>query len=252
MESIASKKIDNDITRLRLTIQINLSGFSVKISNPLGKFLYSQKRVFPIGMLSLTDIGEFIKEEINSPIFLNKQFAAVRVYYGTEKYCIVPADYYSPDKVYDTLNLLHPIKEDEQVLSLSLPETKAYLIYAIPSATMVDITKIYENAEYYPIVYFLLDRIPFITENNKMIVHFARDYVHIVAAERDKLLLANSYPTANYVTALYYIFMAMKELMFNPGFTKLQVSGLPEKTEESGITERKLLRKYFAGYKEIS
>ena len=94
---------------------------------------------------------------------------------------------------------------------------------------------------FYPTAYLLIDRIASVHDNNRLIVSFTEGMLHIVAAERDRLLFANSFPAADIATAEYFIFSVTKEVMFNPDHTVLHIYG---KVEELVSAE---LGKYFAG-----
>lgn len=241
---MVDKKIGNNTSRLRLTIQIDLSGFSFKISNSLGEFLYTYYKKFPVGAHSADDIELFIKKEISSQNLLSKEYAAIRVYYGTEKYCLVPSSFFKKDEALKLLSQLHNIEEMDEVLFVEIPEQKAVLIYAIPNAVTSHIFRVQKTAEFYPISYFLIDKMSLLADNNRVLVHIADNIVHIVAGERDNLLIANSYPASDFVTAQYYIFLVVKEVMFNPEATFVQVSG---NVTDNQITE---LKKYFKGVRK--
>lgn len=242
MAVLADKKITNT-SRLRLTIQIDLSGFSFKISNSKGEFVHRYHYDFPVGARNFYDIEDHVKKEFNSQPLLSKDYAAVRVYYGTEKYCLVPNSFFKKDEAMSMLGKLHDVFDSDEVLFVDMPEQKAVLIYAIPNVVMNNITRTLKNAEFYPISYFLLDKISLLMGNNRMLIHFSNHIVHIVAAERDKLLLSNSYPAPDFVTGEYYIFLVTKEVMFNPEHTILNVSG--NITPEQEVS----LKKYFMGTK---
>jgi hypothetical protein len=241
MALLVDKKIGNDTSRLRLTIQIDLSGFSFKISNSLGEFLHSYHADFPVGAFNADDIEIYIKKEVESQPLLNKEYAAVRVYYGTEKYCLVPVAFFKKENAMKMLSGLHKIEYLDEVMFVDIPEQKAVLIYAIPNAVTTHIFRVQKNAEFYPVSYFLLDKTSFLLDNNRVLINISHNIVHIVASERDKLLIANSYPASDFVTAEYYLFLVIKEVMFNPESTILQVSGNITAEQENE------LKRYFKG-----
>lgn len=241
MTILIDKKIGNDTSHLRLTIQIDLSGFSFKISNSLGEFLYSYKKPFPVGLLSISDINIYLKKELESHPLLIKNYAAVRVYFGTEKYCMVPLSFFRESEVEGMLSRLHNIEPTDHIISINLEDQRAVLIYVIPDVILSNTLKVQPNAEFYPISYYLLDRVSLTLDNNKVLVHFSENIVHIVVAEKEKLLIANSFPASDFTTAEYYIFLVMKEVCFNTESTTLYVSGIIKAEEEAK------LKLYFKG-----
>ena len=51
---------------------------------------------------------------------------------------------------------------------------------------------------------------------NKVVVHLGDDVVDIVLAAGEKLLLCNSFPAADAVTAQYFLFAALRQFQINP------------------------------------
>ena len=131
-------------------------------------------------------------------------------------------------------------------MNIEIPEHDAVLIYAIPNAISSRIFKIQKKAKYTPMIYKMIQSVSSCTDHNKVFVHLSKGHIHIVAAEGDKLLLANSYKANDFITAQYYIFLVIKEVMFNPEFTTVQVFGTLEKSQ------LKSLSKYFKGVTIIS
>lgn len=244
MALLVDKKFSSNTSRLRLTIQIDLSGFSFKISNSLGEDLYFYNKDFPIGALTADEIEVYIKKEVESHSLLHKNFASVRVYYGTEKYTLVPNSFFDKANAMKMLSELHNIDYLDEVMFVDIPEQKAVFIYAIPNAITSHIFRFQKKAEFYPISYFLLEKSSLLSDNNRVLVHISNNIVHIVAAEREKLLLANTYPASDFTTAEYYIFLVIKEVMFNPEYTTLHISG---KISSDQISN---LEKYFKGAKK--
>ena len=144
------------------------------------------------------------------------------------------------------LAAVRDVNDDETILSLDLPSRKAAMAFAVPSRIYNGIVNICRNAKFYPTAYLLIDRIASISDNNRLLVSFTDGMLHIAAAERDRLLFANSFPAADLATAEYFIFSVTKEVMFNPEHTVLHIYG----SVEDRISGE--LSKYFAGVRHIS
>lgn len=152
-------------------------------------------------------------------------------------YTLVPSSMFSEDQARVILSQVQEVSESDDVMSVELPQFQATLVYSVPKDISANSEK-----KGYPSVYYMLKDMDTLEENNKMMVHLTKENIHIVAGEREKLLLANSFPTSgNFVTAQYYLFMVMKEVMFNPEFTTLHIYGNITKEEQNG------LKKYFKG-----
>lgn len=225
----------------RLTIQIDLSGFSFKITDPSGEILNSGEKSFPSGVLSASELESILKKEFSSLSVLSKKYGQTDVVVETPTFTLVPTTLYNKENEKIILSQIHRVEEMDEVMSLELPEHEATLIYAIPNAISSRVFKIQKKAKYYPIIYPMIRKMSEYKENNKVCIHLSKNHIHIVATERDRLLLAGSYPAQDFVTAQYYIFLVIKEVMFNPEFTTLQVMG------ELTKTQKKDLAKYFKG-----
>lgn len=67
----------------------------------------------------------------------------------------------------------------------------------------------------------MLDSLESVRDYNKVIAAFADGHLYLVAAQGRSLLLCNVYEAADFVTAEYFIFLAMKKLQLNPEMTTL-------------------------------
>lgn len=215
----------------RLTIQIDLSGFSFKITKPSGEIVIPKDKTVSSGGLSaMTTIPQ-----------LAYNYSRTDVIVDTYKYTLVPTTFFSKEESEAILSEIHSMEKGDKVMSIELPQHEATMVFAIPEQIYATVSKIQREAIYTPIVYHMINTLPQIEENNKVCVHFSDETVHIVAAERNQLLLANSYPAKDFVTAQYYIFLVIKEAMFNLQFTTIQLFGDITKGEKKGLT------KYFKG-----
>ena len=75
---------------------------------------------------------------------------------------------------------------------------------------------------------------------NKVVVHLGEDSVDIVVAAGDKLLLCNSVPARDEVTAQYYLFAALRQFQINPELTRVHFFG------EAGESIKSDLFRHFA------
>jgi len=126
----------------------------------------------------------------------------------TEKYTLIPDDYYSGQDADELLSALHDTR-DSLIYSVRLPAHNAVMVYALP----------YGEKESYPSVCRMLKLLPELSSPHKLLVRYVSGVVHVVLADKDRLLLLNSYPAPDFTTAMYHIFLAMREAMFEPDHT---------------------------------
>ena len=139
-------------------------------------------------------------------------------------FTLVPSEFFSSEDVHKILSEVVPIKDTDIVRHIELPDYKAVLVYVQKSA---------DKSDFEPPIADLLRFAPTISGHNRLAVSLEKKNIYIVLAEGDRLLLANAYPAADFVTAEYFIFAALREFQINPRMTTIHLRGeIP-----SGLTE---------------
>ena len=128
------------------------------------------------------------------------------------KYTLIPEGYFSKDFAEDLLSSVVILEKTDSVNSLELPCYKAVLLYAGDDARAQLLRAMLEAAA-------ALDRY------NKVVVHLDGEVVDIVVAAGEKLLLCNTFPAADPVTAQYYLFAALRQFQINPEVTTVHFYG---------------------------
>lgn len=154
----------------------------------------------------------------------------METYTITEKFTLIPKCLYNPNY----LGEMFDIGEDESVKSIEIEKYNAVLAFAVPKETPPDKE---------PLISKLMEYAGTLNEHNKVAVHYCKErkLSHIVAIEGEKLLLANTYRTADITSLLYFLTLAVQQVMFNPQLTRIHVYGL---MEESDL---KFIGSYFCG-----
>ena len=128
------------------------------------------------------------------------------------KYTLIPEGYFSPESASDLLAQVVVLEKSDTVKSLELPCYKAVLLYAgEPEAARC--------------IADMLSAAAALSCYNKVVVHLGADAVDIVMAAGDRLLLCNSYPSSDEVTAQYFLFAALKQFQINPEVTTVHFFG---------------------------
>lgn len=140
----------------------------------------------------------------------------------THKCTLVPARYFEEEDARCILSSLFALSEDETVSFRAVPRLDAVLVYAAA-----------EGQE--PVLAGLIDRLPACREYNKILFHRSDGYVDLVIGQGERLLLANSYPAADFTTAEYYLFLAMKSLQLNPEVSTVTVLSPLSEAEEMSL-----------------
>jgi len=102
------------------------------------------------------------------------------------------------------------LSENEKISWVRIPAHDAVLVHTVSSGKV-------------PVLKSLIDAIPSCKEYNKLLIRYADGALYLVIAQGGRLLLANSYEAADFTTAEYFIFLAMKSLQLNPEVTTVEV-----------------------------
>ena len=143
------------------------------------------------------------------------------------KYTLIPEGYFSEKTAADLLSQVVILGKTDSVKSLELPFYKAVLLYAGNQEEAVALSQMLSAAAALPLY-------------NKVVVHMGEKVVDIVVAAGDRLLLCNSYPAADEVTAQYFLFAALRQFQINPEVTTVHFFG------EAGETVKGDLFRHFA------
>jgi hypothetical protein len=138
------------------------------------------------------------------------------------------------------------LNETDQVCNVDVPQFGAVLIYSNSigeslSRAISDtiLTTAGNKSEVFPELYYILGALPQCRDYNKILASFCDGYLYLAIAQGKSLLLCNSFKAADFTTAEYFLFMAMKKLQLNP-----EVSTICFRTP-LGADEEMSLYRYF-------
>lgn len=150
----------------------------------------------------------------------------------TPKVALVPSAFFDPASAWEVLSRTVELDQEDKVEYISLPEFSAELVYSL-------------SDEDYPEMYYLLKKLSEIPEYNKILASYGDGVLTLVISQGDNLLLANTFQAADFTTAEYFLFMAVKKLQLNP-----EVSTVSFMTPLSGEEEMSLYR-YFKAVESL-
>lgn len=161
-------------------------------------------------------------------------------YYLTEKFTLIPKMFFSQKNAIEAIKELYGVDKGEVIKHIYLQSFDAYLAYILPIAT---VSRMKEGEEIYPFAYALMDSLKNVTEYNKVLFHYSVSHhlAHVVIAKGEELQLVNSYHADCFESAVYYLFLAVKQTIINPLQTTLHIYS-PLSPEELQI-----ISKYFSG-----
>ncbi|MBQ0025336.1 MAG: DUF3822 family protein [Bacteroidales bacterium] len=144
------------------------------------------------------------------------------------KYTLVPKEFFSEGYAAGFLASVTSLEEGSSVKNKELPAYKAVLVYTGEDSRALEIERI-------------VDALSRIDKYNKVVVNIGGGVVDIALAEGRKLLLVNTFPAADDVTAQYFIFAALRQFQINPEVTTVYLYG-----ESSDSIKEDLFRYFYS------
>jgi hypothetical protein len=148
----------------------------------------------------------------------------------TPKAALVPSAFFDAASAREILSRTVLLEEDDEIEYISLPEYSAELVYSLSEL---------------PELYYVLKALSGIGEHNKIVASYGDGVLSLAIAQGKELLLANVFTAADFITAEYFLFMAVKKLQLNP-----EVSTIHFLTSLSPEQEMSLYR-YFKSVEQL-
>ena len=154
---------------------------------------------------------------------LQRRYERVEVSLLTPKVALIPASFFEESAMRRSLEDTVILDEADEVRHLALPECSAELLYSLSPGEMLSRTISNavrdtegRTAEVLPEMYCILKDLMEVTEHNRIVASYASGYLHLGISQGRSLLLANVFRAADFTTAEYFLFMAVKRLQLNP------------------------------------
>lgn len=129
----------------------------------------------------------------------------------TPKFTLVPSHFFDPASARDMLAAVVNLEDSEKVRHIEVGQYDAVLVYSDISG----------ESSLLPEMYFILRALPACAEYNKVLCTWLDGFLYIAIAQGKSLMLANAFKAADFTTAEYFIFLAMKSLQLNPEVTTI-------------------------------
>ena len=240
MSYLINKRIDFTRTfRYRLSIQVDLSGFSFAILDD-GAALCRQlhHHTFP-DTQDLNDIYTEVVTWYRKYPQLKSYYSSVQCIYCAPLFTLVPESTFEPEKAATILQSVHDINDLDEVYFQSIPPFGAICIYSIPHSITSPILKNQSTTCFYSIAIPLIQMAIPLYGHTRAIFFYRSQYLYLTLMKEKQLLLCNSYYAPEFNTALYFLFFVLHQWQLNPESLRLYISGQISKQN------RQLLQNYF-------
>lgn len=152
----------------------------------------------------------------------------------SRKVALVPSAFFDRTYARDILSRTVKLDQEDKVEYISLPEFSAELVYSL-SAVPDESVVLSEAKDLLPELYYLLKKLPEIKEYNKIAASFGDGVLSLVIAQGKNLLLANTFEAADFTTAEYFLFMAVRKLQLNPELSVVHFMSVLTGEEEMSL-----------------
>ena len=190
-----------------ISIQVSLSGYSFKVRDGSG--------VRSSGWLGAECI-------FTTPEF-QRRYDRVEISLLTPKCTLVPDNFFREDNARTMLSEVVALEEADAVSWVRIPSLAAVLVYSntIGESLSKVVSQMVLNASgtpspVLPEMYYILSSLEQCPDYNKIICSYADGCLHLAIAQGKSLLLTNVFQAKDFVTAEYFLFLAMKRLQLNP------------------------------------
>ncbi len=154
---------------------------------------------------------------------LQRRYDEVEIYLFTPKVTLVPTQFVVDGSERELLSSVADISETDSISSIGIEELGATMIWSPSigetlSETLRNSVRRVDGsrADVLPELYGMLRSLSGISQYNKIVASIADSRLHLVIAEGGSLRLCNVFDAADFTTAEYWIFSAMKSLQLNP------------------------------------
>lgn len=233
-------------TDYRLSIQADLNGFSFSvIDDQLNKLLFLYQSSFIMDREDMELFSKKCDALFNSMPLLTSNYKRVDLIFGTEKFTAIPERLHKKGKEVQAMEKLFTLDELDEINIKKLPQEEMVLIFAANS-TFLNVVKQYQpHFNLYPTVFTYLNYLPLFKEYNKLFFRYQKGSTIIIAAEGDRIIQCNSYPTYHFNSGLYFLLLVLKDIQFNPEQTTVYISGNIKDLEVYDIAKYCSKVKYF-------
>ena len=219
-----------------LSIQVSLGGFSFSIVNPDEQRLLVLKNK----QLTISDdrfISRHFEEWFQSEEIFQHPFKQIRLIVLSEKFSIVPKEFYIKEKKREIINYLLDLGQHEVIARNSVEDFNSQLLFTLPP----NLANVVNQPSFLHPVKILIEKRPEVSAGTGLILWFSSSGIYLILYNKNQLLLANHFKITHDNDVIYYILTALKQLNISLSETELYLGG--ELEHEGSL--KKLLYNYF-------
>lgn len=147
----------------------------------------------------------------------------------TSKCALVPKHFFNPSAAEEALGGVVKLDGNDNVKYVDIPQYEAVLVYSDYDSVSG------RRSDALPEMFYILGVLPECREYNKIVASYRDDILYLAIAQGKSLMIANTFKARDFITAEYYIFLAMKSLQLNPEMSTISWLSPIDKEEEMSL-----------------
>lgn len=207
-----------------LSVYVSLDVFAVAVVNTSARRLLAYSST-PLKISNEMFLARRFDEWAEAEKLFQKEFKKINIIFDTEKFTIVPEDYYDCDLKSEIMNLVFDITGDMETEAIELAELNARLLFCIPSGLKDIFKPHFRDFELVHPVKTLTENIPDSDKQFQLTAYFSKHCLYVLLFEDGNLLLSNSFMILHENDVLYYVLSLLKQMKVPRQAVDLFVAG---------------------------
>ena len=215
-----------------LSIQVCLDGFSFLMLNPDKKRIVAYKNN-PVLISSYNLVARRLKEWLESEELLKNQFKSVRSFIFTENFTLVPSGYSGSEWHRNLTSALFDKKIHNHFTENKIDKPDANLLFPVSQDIITVLHHFFDkNVEIIHPVTNLLNTSFESKKATQSVILSTKKYFYLVIFNNNKLILANSFPTAHQNDLVYNVVNSFQQLDLTRSETEMFMAGSNDQNAE--------------------
>ena len=228
-----------------LSIRLSTDGFSFSVLNPLEEDGHA---FYDYDINESSSLTANLKQVFKEKEWLHLPYRRVNILMANKRFTFLPLEYFEDEQAETIFYHNFPAQENETIKYNILHRDNIVVVFGMDKSAYTFLL------EQYPEAYFYSQASPFIEyfssksrlgNNRKIYVNLRKEATDVYCFERNRLLLANSFPCKAISDRIYYMLYIWKQLDFSQERDELHLTGLLSQKEPLITELRKYIRQVF-------
>lgn len=227
----------------KLSIGVSLDGFSFSVIHPGENKLIALGN-FPLTVSSEIFLGRRFNEWYDNHDILKRSYSEILLLYNSDKFTIVPGEYYLYDRQNEAGNFIFGKKDGYSWRDNYLPYAESNLIFRIPDSFIEVSEQIFPDIRIVHPLSILIKKAEALSESeNPLILLFSKENFSVILYLKGKLQFINNFSYAHANDVVYYLTSLSNKLNFSYNNVKILITGDIDHDSEP----YNILKEYFPG-----